>query len=236
MSPEALLVTLLVRHRRVPDADAKAPSVKLGCATCRRARSRTARAMRMMRYAAAAAHICVLSTTYRSRLTRPLPVCGRGGPAIIRWIRARQQSRRWQRILPPLMPQPARPSLQASPIGTCSSWSSSPAATTGERHPLPPPASLVAPACKRPIGALPRPSASLFPLSLSRLSSASLHRRVSAITSASCRPKRKQTKPMVTAIDLAASRTVIGGVGGEERPPMGDLLDGRGRRREAVCC
>ena len=37
------------------------------------------------------------------------------------------------------MPQPARRSLQASLIGTCSSWSTFAAATTGERH-------LVAPA------------------------------------------------------------------------------------------
>ena len=39
---------------------------------------------------------------------------------------------------------------------------------------------------------------------------------------------------MVTPIDLAASRTVIGGVSGEERPPIDNLLHGRGRRREAV--
>ena len=39
--------------------------------------------------------------------------------------------------------------------------------------------------------------------------------------------------PMVTAIDLAASRTVFGGVGGEERAPIDDLFDRLGRALEA---
>ena len=38
---------------------------------------------------------------------------------------------------------------------------------------------------------------------------------------------------MVTAIDLAASRTVSGGVGGEERAPIDDHFDGLGRTLEA---
>ena len=71
------------------------------------------------------------------------------------------------------------------------------------------------------------------PTSLSRLSSASLHRRVSAVSIASCRPKCKQIPPMATAIDLAASRTVMGGVGCEERAPIDDLFGSLGRALEA---
>ena len=56
-SPEALLVSLAVRHRGGPDADAEAPPVKLAYVSCRRAPSRTALMRRMMRYAALASHI-----------------------------------------------------------------------------------------------------------------------------------------------------------------------------------
>mgnify|MGYP007111571916 CR=1 FL=1 len=58
-------------------------------------------------------------------------------------------------------------------------------------------------------------------------------RCVSAISNASCPPKSKQILPMVTAIDLAASRTVSGGVGGEERAPIDDLFGSLGRALEA---
>ena len=47
-------------------------------------------------------------------------------------------------------------------------------------------------------------------------------------------PAQEQADPAkVTAIDLAASRTVSGGVGGEERAPIDHLLDGLGRALEA---
>lgn len=102
--------------------------------------------------------------------------------------------------------------------------------------PLPPPASPTASACKRPMTARPCPSHFAPPPSLSRLSSTSLHRRISTFSDASCRPKGKQNPPVVTAIDFAATRTVIGGVGGEERAPIDDLFDGlsRGGRQRPV--
>ena len=112
-------------------------------------------------------------------------------------------------------------------------WSTFAAPATGERRP-------VAPA-SQPDGLsvqTPYDSSSLSrcfapPPSLSRLSSASLHRRVSTVSDASCRPKGKQNPPMVSAIDLATSKTANGGVGGEERAAIDDLFDRLGRALEA---
>lgn len=56
-----------------------------------------------------------------------------------------------------------------------------------------------------------------------------LHRRVSAASNASCRPKIKQDPSMVATIDLHASRMAIGGVGGEEIVLTDDRLESLGR-------
>ena len=122
---------------------------------------------------------------------------------------------------------------QEAQIGTCSVWSTFAVATTGERRPV-----ATASQPDGPSVQTPHDSSSLYhsfapPTSLSRVSSASLHRRVSAVSNASCRPKSKQILPMVTAVDLAASRTVSGGVGDEERAPINDHFDGLGRTLEA---
>jgi hypothetical protein len=91
--------------------------------------------------------------------------------------------------------------------------------------PLPPSARPTAPACKRPMTARPCPSPSLLPPSLSRLSSASLHRRVSAVNNASCQPKMNQGRLMVATIDLRASRIAISGGGDSESAPIDDHFE-----------
>ena len=54
-----------------------------------------------------------------------------------------------------------------------------------------------------------------------------LHRRVSTVSSASYLPKIKQASPVVTTIDLSASRMVIGGVGDEQSASIDRSLHGR---------
>jgi hypothetical protein len=44
----------------------------------------------------------------------------------------------------------------------------------------------------------------------------------------SCRPKSEQSPPTVSTIDLAASRTVTGGVDGEQRASIDCRPDGLG--------
>ena len=124
---------------------------------------------------------------------------------------------------------PAHPrTAQEAQIGTCSVWSvwsTFAVATTGERRPVATASQPDGPSVQTPYDSLSLSLSFAPPPSLSRLSSASVHRRVSAISNASCRPKSKQTSPMVTTIDLTASRTVIGGVGGEQRASIDDRHD-----------
>ena len=112
-------------------------------------------------------------------------------------------------------------------------WSTFAAPATGERRPVAPASQPDGPSVQTPYDSLSLSLSFAPPPSLSRFSSASLHRRVSAVSNASCRPKSKQIPPVVTAIGLATSRTAIGGVGGEERAPIADLLDRLGRALEA---
>ena len=58
-----------------------------------------------------------------------------------------------------------------------------------------------------------------------RVFSCFLDRRVPTAINAFCWPRSKQSAPMVTTIDLTASRTVIGGVGGEQRASIDDRHD-----------
>ena len=53
-----------------------------------------------------------------------------------------------------------------------------------------------------------------------------LDRRVPTASNVSGRPKSKESPPTVTTIDFAASRTVTGGVAGEERAAVDGRLDG----------
>ena len=53
-----------------------------------------------------------------------------------------------------------------------------------------------------------------------------LDRRVSTASNVSGRPKGKESAPTVLTIDLAASRTVTGGVDGEQRASVDGRLDG----------
>ena len=55
-----------------------------------------------------------------------------------------------------------------------------------------------------------------------------LDRRVPTASNASGRPKSKESPPTVTAIDLAVSWTVTGGVAGEERASIDGRPDGLG--------
>ena len=55
-----------------------------------------------------------------------------------------------------------------------------------------------------------------------------LDRRVPTASNVSCRPKSEQSPPTVSTIDLAASRTVTGGVDGEQRASIDCRPDGLG--------
>ena len=61
-----------------------------------------------------------------------------------------------------------------------------------------------------------------------RVFSCFLDRRVPTASNASGRPKSKESPPTVTAIDLAVSWTVTGGVAGEERASIDGRPDGLG--------
>ena len=67
-----------------------------------------------------------------------------------------------------------------------------------------------------------------------------LDRRRSAASNASCRPKIKQSPPLVTNTEPRASRTAVGGAGGEDGASIDLGLHGRwcrgrnGRNRRQV--
>ena len=80
------------------------------------------------------------------------------------------------------------------------------------------PASPSLPACFASLDALSHASHRVF--------SCSLHRRVSTVSSASCKPKTEYTAPIVATTDLPTSRTTICSVGDEEGASTDDRLNG----------
>ena len=104
-------------------------------------------------------------------------------------------------------------------------WSTFAAPATGERRPVAPASQPDGPSVQTPYDSLSLSLSFAPPPSLSRLSSASLHRRVSAVSNASCQPKMNQGRLMVATIDLRASRIAIGGGVDSESAPIDDHFE-----------
>ena len=65
---------------------------------------------------------------------------------------------------------------------------------------------------------------------------ATLYRRVSTVSNASCRPKSKQAQPTITTTDLRAGRMAVGVVGDEESASIDDRLESVARGRSSGRC